>query len=319
MSVGASPACLRGRFRPSSPPAPRPSRKKKARSHARLPPASNDDDALGRRLSRHRPHPRGRLSLVAKGHPPHNDRPQRRHGATLCLGLHRQHGSRSPAHPLRAGDRAGPHGQLQGPGGAQGQHRHRAQRCFPAGERAVAGHPAPRRCCNRAAAGFADRERRATLRQNRRHSHRPGSKRQFARAGFDPQLFQRFARGGEAHFREPGPNWLSLRERRAAAVLAVGPIGPGEVVDAVAAVAKATRGTPSILSLDEGEAIAKRNPGFEEIDIPKGAFKGNPPIPDDDAKGVAVSYRFVVPTTMLNAVAGALARSILKTKAKLWR
>ena len=118
-------------------------------------------------------------------------------------------------------------------------------------------------------------------------------------------------------FVSPGQIGLALRERRAAAVLAVGPIGPGEVVDAVAAVAKATRGTPSILSLDEGEAIAKRSPGFEEIDIPKGAFKGNPPIPDDDAKGVAVSYRFVVPTTMLNAVAGALARSILKTKAKL--
>ncbi|MGA9601480.1 MAG: TAXI family TRAP transporter solute-binding subunit [Methylocystis sp.] len=118
-------------------------------------------------------------------------------------------------------------------------------------------------------------------------------------------------------FVSPGQIGLVLREKRAAAVLAVGPIGPGEVVDAVAAVAKATRGTPSILSLDEGEAIAKRSPGFEEIDIPKGAFKGNPPIPDDDAKGVAVSYRFVVPTTMLNAVAGALARSILKTKAKL--
>ena len=118
-------------------------------------------------------------------------------------------------------------------------------------------------------------------------------------------------------FVSPGQIGLVLREKRAAAVLAVGPIGPGEVVDAVAAVAKATRGTPSILSLDEFEAIAKRSLGFEEIDIPKGAFKGNPPIPDDDAKGVAVSYRFVVPTTMLNAVAGALARSILKTKAKL--
>jgi TRAP-type uncharacterized transport system substrate-binding protein len=118
-------------------------------------------------------------------------------------------------------------------------------------------------------------------------------------------------------FVSPGQIGAVIRERRAAAVLAVGPIGPGEVVDTVAAVARATRGTPSILSLDEGEAIAARNPGFQEIDIPKGAFKGNPSVPDDDAKGVAVSYRFAVPTTMLNAVAGALARSILKTKAKL--
>jgi TRAP-type uncharacterized transport system substrate-binding protein len=118
-------------------------------------------------------------------------------------------------------------------------------------------------------------------------------------------------------FLEPSQIGAALRSKRAAAALAVGPIGPGQIVDTVAAVAKATRGTPSILDLDEAEAIAKRNPGFEEIDIPKGAFKGNPPIPDDDGKAVAVTYRFAVPTTMLNAVAGALVRSILKTKAKL--
>ena len=118
-------------------------------------------------------------------------------------------------------------------------------------------------------------------------------------------------------FVDPAKIGAALREKRAAAVLAVGPIGPGQVVDVVAAAAKATRGTPSILDLDEADAIAKRFPGFEEIDIPKGAFKGSPAVPDDDAKGVAVSYRFAVPTTMLNAVAGVLARSILKTKAKL--
>ncbi len=118
-------------------------------------------------------------------------------------------------------------------------------------------------------------------------------------------------------FVEPAKIGAVLREKRAAAALAVGPIGPGQVVDVVAAVAKATRGTPSILDLDEADAIAARFPGFEEIDIPKGAFKGSPAVPGDDGKGVAVSYRFVVPTTMLNAVAGVLARSILKTKSKL--
>jgi TRAP-type uncharacterized transport system substrate-binding protein len=109
----------------------------------------------------------------------------------------------------------------------------------------------------------------------------------------------------------------AVREKRAAAVLAVGPIGPGQVGEAVAAVAKATRGTPEILGLDESDAIAKRFPGLEEIDIPKGAFKGRPAIPDDDIKGLSVTYRFAVPTRMLNAVAGALARSILKTKGRL--
>ncbi len=118
-------------------------------------------------------------------------------------------------------------------------------------------------------------------------------------------------------FVDPAKIGVALREKRAAAALTVGPIGPGQVVDVVAAVAKATRGTPSVLDLDEADAISKRFPGFEEIDVPKGAFKSSPPLPDDDAKGIAVSYRFVVPNTMLNAVAGVLARSILKTKAKL--
>ena len=108
-----------------------------------------------------------------------------------------------------------------------------------------------------------------------------------------------------------------FREKRAAAAFAVGPIGPGQAVDAVTAIARATRGTPGILALDEGDAISKRYPGFEAIDIPQGAFRARPATPDDDIKGVAVTYRFVVPVRMLNAVAGALARGILKVKARL--
>lgn len=109
----------------------------------------------------------------------------------------------------------------------------------------------------------------------------------------------------------------ALRGKRAAAALAVGPIGPGEAVDVVAAVARATKGTPDVLAIDAGDAIGKRFPGLGAIDIPKGAFRAHPSTPDDDIKGVAVAYRFVVPSTMLNAVAGLLARSILKTKTKL--
>jgi TRAP-type uncharacterized transport system substrate-binding protein len=109
----------------------------------------------------------------------------------------------------------------------------------------------------------------------------------------------------------------ALRDKRAAAALAVGPVGPGQAVDVVMAIARATKGTPEVLALDEGDAISKRYPGFEAIDIPQGAFRARPATPDDDIKGLAVTYRFVVPVRMLNAVAGAMARSILKTKAKL--
>jgi TRAP-type uncharacterized transport system substrate-binding protein len=113
---------------------------------------------------------------------------------------------------------------------------------------------------------------------------------------------------------EIGP---AMQQHKIAAALAVGPIGPGAIVETVASIAKAAKGAPRILELDEGDAISKQFPGFESIDIPEGAFRGRPPIPDDTAKGLAVTYRFVVPLRMLNIVAAAIARSILKTKSNL--
>ncbi len=109
----------------------------------------------------------------------------------------------------------------------------------------------------------------------------------------------------------------AVRDKRVAAVLAVGPIGPGEVVDVVGAVKLATKGAPKILSIDEAEAINKRYPGLELIDVPAGAFRGRPPTPDDTVTTLAVTYRFVAPNTMLDAVAGAIVRSLVKTKAEL--
>jgi TRAP-type uncharacterized transport system substrate-binding protein len=109
----------------------------------------------------------------------------------------------------------------------------------------------------------------------------------------------------------------AVHDKRVAAVLALGPIGPGEPVDVVDAVRAATKGRPQILAIDEAEAIAKRFPGFESIDIPAGAFKGRPATPDDAVTSVAVTYRFVAPRAMLNIVAGAIGRSIFTAKAKL--
>ncbi|MGH6845456.1 MAG: TAXI family TRAP transporter solute-binding subunit, partial [Methylocella sp.] len=109
----------------------------------------------------------------------------------------------------------------------------------------------------------------------------------------------------------------AVHDKQVAAVLAVGPMGPGEVVDVVGAVKLATKGAPGILSIDEADAINKRYPGLESIDVPAGAFRGRPPTPDDTVTTLAITYRFVAPNTMLDVVAGAIARSIFKTKAQL--
>ena len=109
----------------------------------------------------------------------------------------------------------------------------------------------------------------------------------------------------------------AVHDKKVAAVLAVGPMGPGEVVDVVGAVKLATKGTPSILAIDEAEAINKRFPGLESIDVPAGVFRGRPPVPDDTVTTLAITYRFAAPNTMFDAVAGAIVRSIFKTKAAL--
>ena len=51
--------------------------------------------------------------------------------------------------------------------------------------------------------------------------------------------------------------------------------------------------------------------------MPAGAFKGRPPIPDDSVSTLAVTYRLVAPDSMLDIVAGAIARTTLKSKTKL--
>jgi TRAP transporter TAXI family solute receptor len=109
----------------------------------------------------------------------------------------------------------------------------------------------------------------------------------------------------------------AVHDKHVAAVLAVGPIGPGEVVDVVRSVKLATKGAPGILAIDEAEAINKRFPGLESIDVPAGAFRGRPPTPDDTVTTLAITYRFVAPNTMFDVVAGAIARAIFKTKAQL--
>jgi TRAP-type uncharacterized transport system substrate-binding protein len=111
----------------------------------------------------------------------------------------------------------------------------------------------------------------------------------------------------------------ALRRRQAAAAFGVGPIGPGEATDVVAAIAKAFKANPVLLALDEAEAMGKRIPGLESLDIPEGGLKARPPLPDDSLTTVAVTYRLVVPATMLKPVAGLLARSILKSKTRLMK
>src|SRR2546430_290593 len=66
-----------------------------------------------------------------------------------------------------------------------------------------------------------------------------------------------------------------------------------------------------------GETIAILRRDVVAFVVPAKAFRGRPPTPDDAVTTLAITYRFVAPNTMLDVVAGAIARSIFKTKAQL--
>lgn len=109
----------------------------------------------------------------------------------------------------------------------------------------------------------------------------------------------------------------AIHQKHAAAVLAIGPVGPGDVVAAVAAVAKGSGGTPTILAFSDAAAFNRRFPAFESYDVPEGAFRSRPAIPDDSVTTLSVSYRLVAPDRMLDVVAGAIGRTIFTSKTKL--
>lgn len=107
-----------------------------------------------------------------------------------------------------------------------------------------------------------------------------------------------------------------LHEKPIAAVFVVAPLGAGLLSDTVATITRAV-GAPTLMAFDNADAIANSIPGTESLDVPKGALRSRPEIPDDSTTVVAVTYRLVAPFTMLNLHAGAIARAILTAKGKL--
>jgi TRAP-type uncharacterized transport system substrate-binding protein len=73
----------------------------------------------------------------------------------------------------------------------------------------------------------------------------------------------------------------AIRNQKADAYLAAGPVNSKITADAIAA---STRdgGTPTFLAIDSAEAIAQNHPAYESSDIPAGAFGGSPAKPDDE-------------------------------------
>jgi TRAP transporter TAXI family solute receptor len=84
----------------------------------------------------------------------------------------------------------------------------------------------------------------------------------------------------------------AIRNQKADAYLAAGPVNSKITAEAIAASAK-DGGTPTFLAIDSAEAIAQNHPEYESADIPAGAFGGSPDRPDDEVKTISFNHHIV--------------------------
>src|SRR5262245_48345323 len=74
---------------------------------------------------------------------------------------------------------------------------------------------------------------------------------------------------------------------------------------------------PRILEIDSGEAIAMSTKYLESFDIPKGALRGAPPLPDDAVSSLRVPVYLVARQTASDDTIATLAKSIMDVRREL--
>src|SRR6202047_1051629 len=105
----------------------------------------------------------------------------------------------------------------------------------------------------------------------------------------------------------------AIRNQKADAYLAAGPVNSKITADAIAA---STRdgGTPTFLAIDSAEAIAQNHPMYEASEIPAGAFGGAPAKPDDEVKTISFSHHIVARKGLSESTVAAFTRQLFAVR-----
>jgi TRAP transporter TAXI family solute receptor len=101
----------------------------------------------------------------------------------------------------------------------------------------------------------------------------------------------------------------SIRNQKADAYLAAGPVNSKITADAIAA---STRdgGAPTFLAIDSAEAIAQNHPMYESSDIPAGAFGGSPGRPEEEVKTISFAHHIVARKGLSESTVAAFTRQL---------
>jgi TRAP transporter TAXI family solute receptor len=108
----------------------------------------------------------------------------------------------------------------------------------------------------------------------------------------------------------------AIRNQKANAYLAAGPVNSKITADAIAA---STRdgGTPKFLAIDLADAIAQNHPAYEASEIPAGTFGGAPDKPEEEVKTISFSHHIVARKGISESTIAAFTRQLFAIRQNL--
>jgi NMT1 family protein len=74
---------------------------------------------------------------------------------------------------------------------------------------------------------------------------------------------------------------------------------------------------PALIPIDSAGAIANVAKAYESYDLPKGTFRGSPPIPDDDLTTLRVPFYLVASRKLADDAVAELAKAVMETRREL--
>jgi TRAP-type uncharacterized transport system substrate-binding protein len=91
----------------------------------------------------------------------------------------------------------------------------------------------------------------------------------------------------------------------------------GRAISSTVAAATQNGKAPTFIEIDQADGIAKRNPGFDSIDIDAGTFGGNPPSPSDDLKSLSFGEYMVARRSYSESVIDTLSKVLYSSRQAL--
>ena len=108
----------------------------------------------------------------------------------------------------------------------------------------------------------------------------------------------------------------AIRNQKADAWLAAGPVNSKITADAIAASTRDGH-SPTFLAIDSAEAIAQNHPMYEASEIPAGAFGGSPDRPEEEVKTISFSHHIVARKDLSETTVAAFTRQLFAIRQNL--